>query len=690
MRRAAWIFLLAIFLPSLALAWLAVHSIQDQQVVLEHQQALLFQEKTDSLAQNLQQEVMALQEEFIHQTQRLLENEASAQDLAENFNGRLRAAWPLAEIGFVVDLNGHVYSPKPSEGARARNFRQENDLFLGNQENAEVYLSTVSQKESRRNDFAPSKTLKDADDVSKQESASGSFALDMKKSGNESPSPTKNVQQEMADKQDGQDTSLSQERNRLQLLEASSSVQAPAETKAKSPQTPASAPAPASSGDFSDKLDRRAQGLSRSKLQTRNVSPQQNINEPVILSNTLPEESTFRKVTGQDTRGILARFVENKLQIMAWCRPRPESPLIFGVLLNKAQLIQRFSSLPLELSSLRVSSLSKTDDFPYCLAILDDTGHPVVLSKPNFKTDWKHPFVSTEMGETLPHWEAALYLIDPQQIGRSARTLQLTIGLIVLLLILAIVSGGSLIAADIRRQTLLAQQKTDFVSNVSHELKTPLTSIRMFADLLSEGRVDNPERQKTFLKIISSESARLTRLINNVLDFARLERGTPSGEHRPCELVEIVSECVETCRPHLENNGLCLPLEIEAERLPMRGNRDAIAQIVLNLISNAEKYGGKEILVRIRQQETDGGKIGCVDVLDRGAGIPAPKVKSIFEPFTRLDDSLASGIPGSGLGLTLARRLARAHGGDVHYAPRAGGGSCFTLCLPLVTDEALS
>ena len=180
------------------------------------------------------------------------------------------------------------------------------------------------------------------------------------------------------------------------------------------------------------------------------------------------------------------------------------------------------------------------------LAILDDRGKPVAVSKAGFQRDWKHPFVATEIGEALPHWEAALYLIDPQQINRSALTLQLTLGLIVLVLVTAIVAGGSLMASDVRRQARLAQQKSDFVSNVSHELKTPLTSIRMFADMLSEGRVSETERQHQYLRIISAESARLTRLINNVLHFARMERGAPGGERRPCNLVEIVHEVVET------------------------------------------------------------------------------------------------------------------------------------------------
>jgi signal transduction histidine kinase len=269
--------------------------------------------------------------------------------------------------------------------------------------------------------------------------------------------------------------------------------------------------------------------------------------------------------------------------------------------------------------------------------------------------------------------------VDPQQISRSASTLQLTLGLIVMTLMAAILLGGWFMAADVRRQMRLAQQKTDFVSNVSHELKTPLTSIRMFADMLAEGRVTEPERQANYLRIISAESARLTRLINNVLDFARMQRGAAAHGRQACDLVEVVLEVVDTCRPHLDTVGASLTLENTAEKLPLIGDRDALAQIVMNLVSNAEKYGGKEILVRIRQED---GR-GYVDVMDRGPGIPARKLETIFQPFTRLNESQASGVSGSGLGLTLARGMAQAHGGDVTYSPRESGGSCFTLSIPL-------
>src|SRR4029079_19712539 len=129
-------------------------------------------------------------------------------------------------------------------------------------------------------------------------------------------------------------------------------------------------------------------------------------------------------------------------------------------------------------------------------------------------------FVAEEVGEVLPDWQLGVFLLNPGRLGHTARTLKLVIGLLVGLLVMAIGVGGWLIVRDLNQQLRLARQKTDFVSNVSHELKTPLTSIRMFSELLGEGRVTDPERTRQYLSIISAESSRLTRLINNVLDFA--------------------------------------------------------------------------------------------------------------------------------------------------------------------------
>jgi signal transduction histidine kinase len=226
------------------------------------------------------------------------------------------------------------------------------------------------------------------------------------------------------------------------------------------------------------------------------------------------------------------------------------------------------------------------------------------------------------------------------------------------------------------------------------------------------------------LHIITAEAARLTRLINNVLDFARLESGEKRYHFQPCDLADVVRGAVQTFRPHLEANGFRFEAEPLVGALPVRGDADALSQVLVNLLSNAEKYAGerKEITLEaerrpgilpqpgslpppppsaggperrsptgfgpaqgLSRSETGAPGPGhaAVRVLDRGTGVPRGSGEKIFEKFYRAHDSLGSGIQGSGLGLTIARQIARAHGGDVTYEPRPGGGSIFTLRLPL-------
>ena len=130
-----------------------------------------------------------------------------------------------------------------------------------------------------------------------------------------------------------------------------------------------------------------------------------------------------------------------------------------------------------------------------------------------------------QIGDALPHWEVAAYLVNPAALNRAACNAEIALGLLIIVLVLAIVIGSWLIVRSLNAELVAARQKTDFVSNVSHELKTPLTSIRMFSELLAEGRVGDPAKQRSYLQIITAEAARLTRLINNVLDFSRMERG---------------------------------------------------------------------------------------------------------------------------------------------------------------------
>jgi signal transduction histidine kinase len=393
------------------------------------------------------------------------------------------------------------------------------------------------------------------------------------------------------------------------------------------------------------------------------------------LSKVVSAEAEFRQLIGDGTDGMLARFLQNKLKLMFWHRLNHDTNAVFGAQLNLPKLIN-------QLRDSVQPDPALTNEI--CVAILDDNARPVVISRPNFHTQWKRPFVATEIGEALPHWEIAAYIVDPSRLTQAVCNATIMCGLIIAVMVFAISVGGWLIVRDLNRQLALARQKTDFVSNVSHELKTPLTSIRMFSELLSENRVADPSKQRAYLQIITAETARLTRLINNVLDFSRLERGEKKYNFRDANLLDIVRETAESYRPHLENCGFQMECALDAGQLPIRADTDAIAQIIVNLLSNAEKYsnGEKKILIEAARRE---GPLPCAEVkiLDRGTGVPRGSEEKIFEKFYRAHDSLSSGIQGSGLGLTLARQIARAHGGDVLYEPRSGGGSTFPLRLPL-------
>ncbi len=424
--------------------------------------------------------------------------------------------------------------------------------------------------------------------------------------------------------------------------------------------------------------------------QNRAVSPQSTLyqaadrSKPAVadeanVSKVVPAEAEFGQLIGSDADGMLARFLQNKLKLMFWHRLKRDPDLIFGAQLNLTRVVDGLR--PMVQAEPAVQG-------EICLAVLDDNARPEFLSRTNFSTNWKRPFVATEIGDALPHWEVAAYLVNPAELTHAARTARLTLGLLVAMLLLAIGVGSWLIVRSLNSELKLARQKTDFVSNVSHELKTPLTSIRMFSELLAEGRVADTAKQHSYQQIISAEAARLTRLINNILDFSRMERGEKKYNFQACNLVDIVRSTAETFRPHLETNGFKFECQLPETKISVRGDADALAQIIVNLLSNADKYsnGGKEVMLQLISRASPLPHAE-IRVLDRGTGVPRGSEEKIFEKFYRAHDSLGGGVQGSGLGLTIARQIARAHGGDVVFEPREGGGSCFILRLPIQPIE---
>jgi signal transduction histidine kinase len=381
----------------------------------------------------------------------------------------------------------------------------------------------------------------------------------------------------------------------------------------------------------------------------------------------------FTQLIGSAKEGIVARFLRNKLNVMLWYRPSATpsktKDLIYGAQLNLATLVPELQS---------VAKVEPTFAQDIAVAILDDTARPIAASDSSFHANnWKRPFVASEVGEALPHWEVAVYLRNPAKLGQSAQLATTSLGLLITGLLIVITFGCYFAIRCLRKELDLAQQKTDFVSNVSHELKTPLTSIRMFSELLANDQLDDVAKRRTYSGIITAETARLTRLINNVLDFARIERGEKKYNIQTCDAATLVRETVESYRPHLESKGFEVKSDLPQKPLLVQADKDALAQVLVNLISNAEKYSNGTKQIEINASQENGSVL--INVADRGTGVPAGAEEKIFEQFYRAHDSLTSGVQGSGLGLTLARQIARAHGGDVTYHRREGGGSCFTI-----------
>jgi signal transduction histidine kinase len=431
--------------------------------------------------------------------------------------------------------------------------------------------------------------------------------------------------------------------------------------------------------------------LSSTNVQNRLVEPQQLLGQQsAAVSAVVPETAEFCSITKESEDGMVARFVQDKLNLIFWLRP-PEAPeTVFGCLVEAGHFTEVWKDVMERHRSSPRGYGSRDSQPEFVLALLDDRGKPVATRPTDTAArDWKHPFVASEIGEMLPHWEAALYLASSTALAESARGLWRTLAFTIAGAVALIAFGGWLVVADARRQLALAQQKTDFVSNVSHELKTPLTSIRMFAELMHD-RPQPAEKQGQYLRIITAEAERLTRLINNVLDFAKIGRKQKRFEKKPFDLHAVVARVWESQELHLREAGFTTRWEAAPGPYPVLGDDDALAQVLVNLLSNAEKYSTERKDVELHAW-LDDARVN-IAVMDRGMGVPNGDDRKIFEAFYRAHDSLNSGIQGSGLGLTLAQRIAHEHGGDIQFERREGGGSRFTLRLPIVEkrDEGIT
>lgn len=254
--------------------------------------------------------------------------------------------------------------------------------------------------------------------------------------------------------------------------------------------------------------------------------------------------------------------------------------------------------------------------------------------------------------------------------------------LLALFLILGItLFGAYLLWRDVRREVRMAEMRSQFVSSVSHELKTPLTAIRMFAETLRLGRSKDTKTQNEYLDTIVNESQRLTRLLNNVLDFSKIEQGNRLYRPEPASLYEIVEAAARAMEYPLSQQGFRLDVKTEKGLPKLRVDRDAMEQALLNLLHNAMKYSGESREIGLCLKKEDGH--ASIQVSDKGIGIDPQEQKRIFEKFYRVPSPENERIVGTGLGLALVSHIVEAHGGRLELGSERGRGSTFSIHLPL-------
>ena len=315
---------------------------------------------------------------------------------------------------------------------------------------------------------------------------------------------------------------------------------------------------------------------------------------------------------------------------------------------------------------------------PTICVLLDPRERPVYARE---RVDTAQRVAVARVGDALPGWQVALYQprgsAPHQTVRRQVMLFSLALGI----LLLVIVAGSVTTYRLMRRESEVARLKADFVANVSHDLKTPLSVIRMFGETLEMGRVSDAATRDEYYRVITRESERLSRLIDNVLDFSRIESGRRTYERVPSAVEPLVRESLESFAYPLARGDFKVEVDVAPDLPDVAMDVPAVSQALSNLIDNAIKYSGDRKTLRVRAART--GDELALSVEDEGIGIPPAEHARIFEKFYRVGRSDTQGRRGSGVGLALVRHVAEAHDGRVTVESRAGEGSRFTILLPV-------
>jgi signal transduction histidine kinase len=308
--------------------------------------------------------------------------------------------------------------------------------------------------------------------------------------------------------------------------------------------------------------------------------------------------------------------------------------------------------------------------------ILDEAGK-LVAGVPE---TGREPFAAGAVGPHFPGWTIQLFFKGGDVFERAASE-QIAIytwtGVLFIVLILA---SGAVAARSIGYQVRLNKLKNDFIATVTHELKTPLASMRVLVDTLLEGNYRDQSQVTEYLQLVSRENERLSRLIDNFLTFSRMERNKQAFQMRPVSPVSIARAAAEAVKTKLGRGHCCFETEIPDQLPEIRADHDALVTVLVNLLDNAYKYSGDE--KRIKLSVTADKAAVRFAVTDNGLGIPRRALQKIFERFYQVDRSLSRRAEGCGLGLSIAKFIVDAHQGTITVESKPGQGSTFTVAIP--------
>ncbi|AFH50399.1 OmpR family signal transduction histidine kinase [Ignavibacterium album JCM 16511] len=280
----------------------------------------------------------------------------------------------------------------------------------------------------------------------------------------------------------------------------------------------------------------------------------------------------------------------------------------------------------------------------------------------------------------IPHYKIGIVLTRGtiQDLIRNRATNNM---ILIAILLLVLIAAVMFAYRAVKKELELAQLKADFVSNVSHELRTPLALISMFAETLELDRVKNDEKKKEYYSIISQEANRLGRIVNSILNFAKMEAGKRKFNFESINLNNVVENIYQTYSYHLQNKGFKFEKQL-TENLPeVKADAEAISEAIINLIDNAVKYSADLKEVTLKTIST--GNSVIVEVIDKGIGISPEDQKKVFDKFYRVSSGLIHNVKGTGIGLSLVKQIVDAHNGTIELVSEPGKGSTFRIILPI-------